>query len=776
MRIESIYIKSFGKLTERVFEFAPGINIVRGANEAGKSTICAFIKFIFYGLPSKTEDKLRYFNWNSSVCSGNAVIIEGDERFRIEREVSFTKSQDGKYLFRERANVYKDGVDAPFMRGGEIGEFFFGVPQGVFDSTCFIGQLDESRIGGASLCDAAENILFSADESINTKKAIKKLDDARTYLRYKKGRGGKIAELEDELGSVSEALVRAESESEEIIDLQGSLRTISKMKSDDEAKLKKVQERLDCYERWRVKCTFLHGREEIEKIKEIDNRISEYESSFKAQIYTEEYADRLKQYSKSLNTAASRLDDAQDRVDDAEKRCSEIQERITRFEKFSSKEFRRDEVVSELRHIHTVYTKIGMFTGILLGAAALFAVLAGMSYFFNAGSPALYGCAAVSALAFIAFAVFGITHSVYRHKLKILCRYFKCDTYKEFEELIAAVTQDEPVVMLLSETRDQAYERRNALSDSLRSISGKIDAELNSAGFAQEETTQESLEKAISDCAAAKAEIDKFMAVRREHEKNVEAVNTELSRYTKEYVDEASSEVFDEEQMQAFRYQDYKRLDYTLQSSVSSRAERIRTIETRLSALNASSPDPSALAAKKSELSTMISVLDEKCGAYELAVKALTDGASRLRDGISPRLAKNTSAVISSLTDSKYDKVGVNSDFNMFFSDGNDMHSVDLLSAGTADVTYLALRIALIEVLYKKSAPPFIFDESFSRLDDVRFTNALTMLMNISQDSPDDETENTDDTQNITQCLLFTCHGREERIMKKLGQYATLTI
>ena len=67
------------------------------------------------------------------------------------------------------------------------------------------------------------------------------------------------------------------------------------------------------------------------------------------------------------------------------------------------------------------------------------------------------------------------------------------------------------------------------------------------------------------------------------------------------------------------------------------------------------------------------------------------------------------------------------------------------------------MRFALIENLYKFNKPPFIFDESFSRLDNVRLTNVLTLLADL--------------TNNGLQCLIFTCHGREEAVLKKYTQY-----
>ena len=114
------------------------------------------------------------------------------------------------------------------------------------------------------------------------------------------------------------------------------------------------------------------------------------------------------------------------------------------------------------------------------------------------------------------------------------------------------------------------------------------------------------------------------------------------------------------------------------------------------------------------------------------------------------------------MTDGKYAEIGVDMDFGLSFSDGEAMHDAAYLSAGTGDLAYLCLRMALIELLYKKAVPPFIFDESFARMDNERLRRVLTLVSKYANRS--------------YQSFLFTCHDREKNLMAEIGAHSLLSI
>ena len=48
MIIEKIDIRSFGLIKDMTLEFSPTVNVIEGQNEAGKTTIAAFIIYHFF--------------------------------------------------------------------------------------------------------------------------------------------------------------------------------------------------------------------------------------------------------------------------------------------------------------------------------------------------------------------------------------------------------------------------------------------------------------------------------------------------------------------------------------------------------------------------------------------------------------------------------------------------------------------------------------------------------------------------------------------------------
>ena len=83
---------TFGRLQGPTLELKPGLNIVQAPNEAGKSTWCAFLTAMFYGINSRERDKAgfiaeknRYAPWSGASMSGRLDCRSGSDELTLTR-------------------------------------------------------------------------------------------------------------------------------------------------------------------------------------------------------------------------------------------------------------------------------------------------------------------------------------------------------------------------------------------------------------------------------------------------------------------------------------------------------------------------------------------------------------------------------------------------------------------------------------------------------------------------------------------------------------------
>lgn len=135
-----MYLGNFGKFHDSHVLLTPGLNIVYGQNEAGKSTIHAFIRGMLFGIEKSrgrvTKENLytRYEPWDTpSAYQGSMVIIIDGEEYRINR--SFYKKER-----RLQVVAVKTGRIVATTEE-ELSGLLKGLTEGVFCNTISIEQL-----------------------------------------------------------------------------------------------------------------------------------------------------------------------------------------------------------------------------------------------------------------------------------------------------------------------------------------------------------------------------------------------------------------------------------------------------------------------------------------------------------------------------------------------------------------------------------------------------------------------------------------------------------
>ncbi|WEV55038.1 AAA family ATPase [Leuconostocaceae bacterium ESL0723] len=85
MKIEAIDIQGFGRWSHAQFLDLANFQIFTGGNEAGKSTLRAFIIGVLFGFPSKTKDKNIYLPKNGEGYGGSLTVALPTGRYEISR-------------------------------------------------------------------------------------------------------------------------------------------------------------------------------------------------------------------------------------------------------------------------------------------------------------------------------------------------------------------------------------------------------------------------------------------------------------------------------------------------------------------------------------------------------------------------------------------------------------------------------------------------------------------------------------------------------------------
>nr|MBQ6243068.1 AAA family ATPase [Lachnospiraceae bacterium] len=97
MKLIRCSIYQFGKLKEKDFDFADGINLIRGSNESGKTTLHSALAALFFGAEKgrgrAAKDNIYRTNlpWTDPQLYGGALEWEREGRqFRVERDLAKT--------------------------------------------------------------------------------------------------------------------------------------------------------------------------------------------------------------------------------------------------------------------------------------------------------------------------------------------------------------------------------------------------------------------------------------------------------------------------------------------------------------------------------------------------------------------------------------------------------------------------------------------------------------------------------------------------------------
>ena len=195
MRLIDLHIEGFGKFHDLDLRFAEGMNILYGHNEAGKSTLHAFLQAMLYGLERRpgigSAAKLhkKYRPWDAPERFGGTLRLAHEGRiYRIVRDFNADDlSADGATISSLEIWNETAGVRVPDPRSF-LQAMLGGISETAFENTVSIGQLRSatSRSMVHELKSYITNLSTTGDMSLDSAGALKLLRQQRSALETKR--------------------------------------------------------------------------------------------------------------------------------------------------------------------------------------------------------------------------------------------------------------------------------------------------------------------------------------------------------------------------------------------------------------------------------------------------------------------------------------------------------------------------------------------------------------------------------------------------------------
>lgn len=829
MKIDSVNIISFGGLKDFRLDFEDGMNIIYGDNEAGKSTIMAFIEMMFYGKTAQEKStdiskslRKRYTPWDGSAMCGELEFTYDNRRYRIHKVFKKTIKTDEVKLYDADT-----GNEIPLGRDEEIGQRFFGIDVASFEKSVYISGFGGFAGGGQTNEDIAvklSNLVTTMDEEVSQSVVLGRLSKAKELLRSKSGSKGILPELEGEVYKLNEELVYTK-------ELMGRQSEYTARRNSLNAMLEEKVSRREIYKKLILKKQLeekkgrleenqrklTQQKEQLMTLLDEGEGLKKQEETFKGKNYSydtvADYVSTADELRRAVSAKQGTVDELTakaktesvivDKADTDRARLLEnkkdrliiLNERIStaykpalsECEAARTAETEGQRIVESLKEL----PKVKMY----IGAALLLLALICAGAAFATSLILLAGTVLLGAAGAFITATY-IKQKSEHERAMANCRDNAARLTKE------RLVKENRLMMEkerlfergagLYPDMDCDYEKltNNSFMECCSELSGIYDRygvenleELEQLSASNEETriNHRMYEEALSELEKLRQQYEEYTRdadpeqVREDYNRLKEkraAYNGKLQlkgidldnpeKAIKTITDKLQSDEEEERhQLEELEGRINELGDYILEEdgneslsddieSASQENERsIEDIREQLTELASliKTPKHEPLELKKN-ISELKEVLDEKKELYEalsLAEKNMQEAVDDISRSFGPVLNERTAAIFSQLTGGKYEKVMVDKEYSIQVKKSTgSYHDWRFLSNGTTDQAYLALRLAMTELITDGGERlPVMLDDVLLQYDEQRAGYAMEYLEKYAKDG---------------QLIYFTCH------------------
>ena len=694
---------TFGKLEHETLTLEPGLNVITAPNEWGKSTWCAFLVAMLYGLDTRAKttknnlaDKERYVPWTGSPMAGRIDLNWKGRDITIERSTK-RRVPLGEFQAYETAS----GLPVPELTAANCGQMLLGVEQSVFRRAGFVRHADLPVTQDEALRRRLNALVTTGDESGAADRLAANLRDLRNRCRYNKtgllpqteGERDALETRINELDALTAQTAKVRMQLEQMKDMLAQLENhrqalaYEKAQADlkrVEAARQQAEQAEETLRRREAACEGLPGRNTAEQgVKDLDTFRLQWNGARqdKEKLPAEPVAPRM---------AAPFTD--MDPVD-----AQEMVEKDARDFTVTTK--------SKAPALLIVMGIIGLLAaaGLVFLRAYTFAGIAG----------------AASALSF----VWGIWEKISMKKQTkaLLEKYGNgnwkrwADPIKRYERELAVFQRD---LRAHREAVSKVEDRLATLEKRRQELCGDREVDAVAEEYKSVIAAWDALTAARRENVQSRSHFEALSAMVKPVEKPaMEDHLTHSEAETKRLLSECT--------------QEQQRLQ-----------NRLGQYQGRMSNLGSRAELQKQLDQKKKR----IAKLEDNYAALTIAMETLAEARAELQRRFAPRITKRAQKMLAAMTGGRYSSVTMSEDFSLRTSAGQEETLRDAIwrSDGTMDQLYLALRLAVAEELTPNA--PLVLDDVLVRFDDKRMAAAVELLQAMAEDR---------------QIILFSCQGRE---------------
>jgi len=812
MRLTRLEVAGFGRIKDLKLDLAPGLNVVYGLNEAGKSTLQRFIQAMLYGLQKPGAAKVtrlpeydRYRPWDGGDYRGALEYELADgRRFRVERD--FARGPAATRILDAATGA---DVSARFPQDRRHELLFaakhLGLSDGEFISTCCLPQLLTDHIELADeISERLANLVQAGAEDVSVRRALKVLEDQVAELGSDSAPTRPVARRRMEVQALATKLEEAQRARQALLAEEVRLREGEAQVAEGRMAVAEFEARLAATRRRSLELR-------LQKVREGEEAVAQAAATIEGLRPGPEVADptvfepagraRLAELSQKVRSLraerAGLLEEGRElegrrdglavapagadgRLEALRRTQSEL--KAVDEELAAARSRLGDDRISELRS-RLAGLEASARTGLAAGLAAVAGLAVVGAILGVAVNPLLFIVAAlaVPAAVWTWSAHRSTTARVAETRRQLTEAQSQMDQVagraRDLEDRRARLLGDAGVespadldrlVTHLVDDLAQFRARRTAVEEALAAARTKlerVEKELAEAEAALRETLAQAGAANLDDYLARAERYARYQKELTAHRQQTELLRQILGRETREGLESRLAELVETVPPGVIPFPDAElesreRELRELRERLATRERELARDRGNLEGRYRDLPDPAdldrRLEAARGELARLVEARD----VLTTAARLIAEASEQVQRRFAPALNGEVAATVARLTGGAYPEIRVDRGFAMSVIVNGRSHRVQDLSRGTLDQFYFALRVAVTDLLTGGGEhPPFILDDSLVHYDDGRMAAAMALLAEIGR---------------THQVVLFTCHRREAAAARALGVEATL--